>query len=176
MRLVRKALRILLVLLVVFSVWSIFRASTPVTVFRREIQVNVPRDVAWEHFSRPMEWRSWLGDGGTPTAVTPSEVVGPDTVARFGDSFAFRMTEFAPPDHWMWSAQAAWLTLDYDHAFEPITDRETRMIFHMTMTGFGSDLFARVLGAVTSAGGHAEALQRLADEMNRPPAATTPSP
>ena len=98
-----------LVLIVVFSVWSVFRAGTRVTAFRREIVVNVPREIAWEHFSRPMQWRSWLGDTGAPTAVTPSDVVGPDTVAKFGDSFGFRMTQFAPPDHWMWSAKAGWL-------------------------------------------------------------------
>jgi hypothetical protein len=171
MRFLRRALKVFLVLFVVFSVWSVFRVRTPVTVFRRDIVVNVPREVAWKHFSRPMEWRSWLGDSGAPTSVAPSEVVGPDTVAQFGDTFAFRMTEFAPPDHWMWSARPGWLTLDYDHVFEPIGERRTRMVFHMTMTGFGSDLLARALGVATAAGGHAEALQRLADEMNRLPAA-----
>ena len=97
MRFLRRALKIFLVLFVVFSVWSVFRAGTPVTAFRREIVVNVPREIAWEHFSRPMQWRSWLGDSGAPTAVTPSEVVGPDTVAKFGDSFGFRMTQLRPP-------------------------------------------------------------------------------
>ena len=172
MRFLRRTLKIFLLLFVVFSVWSVFRAGTPVTAFRREIVVNVPREIAWEHFSRPMQWRSWLGDTGAPTAVTPSEVVGPDTVAKFGDSFGFRMTQFAPPDHWMWSANAGWLTLDYDHVFEPISDRQTRMVFHMVVTGFGNDLLARLMGAATWAGGHAEALQRLADEINRLPAAT----
>ena len=72
----------------------------------------------------------------------------------------------------MWSANAGWLTLDYDHVFEPISDRQTRMVFHMMVTGFGNDLLARLMGAATAAGGHAEALQRLADEINRLPAAT----
>jgi hypothetical protein len=171
MRLVRNALKVFLLLVVVFVVWSVVRAGTPVTVFRREIVVNVPREVAWDHFSRPMRWRSWLGDSGTPTEVTPSEVIGPETVAKFGDTLTFRMTEFAPPDHWMWSAQPAWLILDYDHAFDVISDRQTRMVFHMTMTGFGNSLLAPLMGALTTAGGHAESLQRLAGEMNRLPAA-----
>ena len=64
-----------------------------------------------------------------------------------------------------------WFTSLYDHAFERISDRQTRMVFHMRMTGFGNDLFARLIGVATAAGGHAEALQRLADEIDRLPAA-----
>ncbi len=129
MRFLRRTLKIFLA--AVCRVQRLVGVSgrTALTAFRCEIVVNVPREIAWEHFSRPMQWRSWLGDTGAPTAVTPSEVVGPDTVAKFGDSFGFRMTQFAPPDHWMWSANAGWLTLDYDHVFEPISDRQTRMVF-----------------------------------------------
>ena len=171
MRFVHKVLKALLVLLVVFSVWSVVRAGTPVTAFRRSIMVNVPREIAWDHFSRPKQWSSWL-ESGAPTEVTPSDVVGPDTVARFGNSFEFRMTSFDPHDHWMWSGQAGWLALDYDHIFEPMGARQTRMVFHMTVTGFGNDLVALVIGAGSGFAGHQAALQRLADEMNRLPAAS----
>jgi hypothetical protein len=170
-RILRKVLKAVLVVIVLFAVWSVFRIGTPVTAFRREIVVNVPREVAWDHFSRPRAWQSWLGSGA-PTEVGPGDVVGPDTVASFGDSVTFRMAEFDPPNHWMWMSRMLWFTARYDHVFERITDHQTRMIFHMRITGFGNDLFARVIGAATAASGHAEALQRLADEMNRLPAAT----
>ena len=170
----RKALKAFVIVAVLFAVWSAFRTGVHVTAFRREIVVNVPREVAWEHFSRPRAWQSWLGSGA-PTEVGPGDVVGPETVASFGSAVTFRMAEFDPPNHWMWSSRMLWFTSRYDHVFEQITDRQTRMVFHMTITGFGNDLFARVLGAATAAGGHAEALQRLADEINRLPSAQRPS-
>jgi hypothetical protein len=170
MRLLRKALRIFLVVLVVFVVWSVFRAGTPAQAFRREITVNASRPVAWEHFSRPKQWASWLGSENAPTEVLPTDVLGPDTTAKFGPSFEFRMTEFAPYDHWLWSAKLAWLTIDYDHVFEPLDEKRTRMVFHQTVTGFGNDLLASLLRMATSLGGHQAALDRLADEINRLPA------
>jgi hypothetical protein len=170
MRFLRRVLKSVAIVAVVLAVWSVFRAGTPATAFRREIVVNVPREVAWEHFSRPRAWSSWMRSGA-PTEVTPSDVVGPDTVAKFGDSFEFRMTEFAPPDHWMWSSRLGWLTVDYDHRFEPIGDRQTRMVFHQTVTGFGNDIAATLLGALTTFIGHQDMLNRLAAEMNQLPAA-----
>jgi hypothetical protein len=175
MRFVRKALKLLLVVVVVFVVWSVFRADTPVTAFRREIVVNVSREVAWEHFSRPKTWNSWMG-GGAPSEVTPTDVIGPDTVARFGDALTFRMTQFEPYDHWMWSSQMGWLTADYDHRFERLSDRQTRMVFHQTVTGFGNDLMALLIGAATRAMGHQDMLDRLAAEINQLPAASAPGP
>jgi hypothetical protein len=170
MRLVRKLLKVIGGVLLLFVVWSAFRATAHATAFRREIVANVSRDVAWDHFSRPKQWSSWLG-AGAPTEVTPSDVVGPDTVAKFGGSFTFRMSQFKPTEHWMWTARLGWLTIDYDHTFERISDRQTRMVFRQTVTGFGNDLLAVVIRGATAASGHQAALNRLADEMNRLPAA-----
>jgi hypothetical protein len=61
--------------------------------------------------------------------------------------------------------------VDYDHIFQPIGERRTRMVFHQTVTGFGNDVLATLLGAATSLGGHQAALNRLADEINRLPEA-----
>ena len=108
-------------------------------------------------FGRPREWKSWLEEGA-PTAITPGDVVGPDTVARIqmGDTgITFRMAEFDPPNHWMWTARILWFTILSDHIFERVTDQQTRIIFHMRVTGFGNDLFAALMGAASS-GGHAD--------------------
>lgn len=169
---IRKLLKAILVVLAVLVVWSAFRASSHATAFRREIVVNVPPQVAWDYFGRPKQWVSWLGTAGAPTEVGPADVIGPDTVAKFGEAFAFRMTRFDPPTHWMWSATLGWLTIDYDHIFEPMSDRQTRMVFHQTVTGFGNDVLATLLGAATGFGGHQAALNRLADEINRLPEAS----
>ena len=102
----------------------------------------------------------------------PTDVIGPDTTASFGGNFQFRMTQFDPYDHWTWTAHLGPMTVDYDHIFEPIGERQTRMVFHQTLTGFGNDIFATLLGAVTTLGGHQAALNRLADEINRLPEAS----
>jgi hypothetical protein len=170
MRLLRTAVKTVLLLLVVLIAWSAVRINAKPTAFRREITVNVPREVAWEHFNRPREWVSWLGAQGAPTSVS-TDVVGPETTATFAGNFTFRMTDYAPPDHWMWSAKLGWLTVDYDHIFQPLGERRTRMVFHQTVTGFGSDVLALLLGGVTAATGHQAALNRLADELNQLPAA-----
>jgi uncharacterized protein YndB with AHSA1/START domain len=173
MRFLWKAFKFFLVLVILLGVWSFFRANTPSTAFRREIVVNVPPEIAWDHFSRPRQWASWLGEAAAPTEVTPSDVIGPDTVAKFGNTVTFRMTRFAPHDHWMWSADMGWLRADYDHRFERISDRQTRMVFHQTVTGFGNDVLATLIGALTAATGHQDALNRLAAEINQLPAAKT---
>jgi hypothetical protein len=172
MRVLGKLLKFILVLLIVLVAWSAFRANAHATVFRREIVVNVPPRVAWDHFSRPRQWVSWLGEAGAPTAVGPTDVVGPDTTATFAGGFQFRMTTFNPYNHWMWTAHLGPMTVDYDHIFEAISERQTRMVFHQTATGFGNDVLAALLGALTSLGGHQAALNRLADEINRLPEAS----
>jgi uncharacterized protein YndB with AHSA1/START domain len=172
MRLIRTLLKGGLVLVVVLGVWLAVRADAHATAFRREIVVNVPPRVAWDYFSRPKQWASWLGDAGAPTAVGPTDVIGPDTTATFAGGFQFRMTQFDPYRHWMWSAPMGPMTIDYDHIFEPLNDRQTRMVFYQTVTGFGNDVMAALLGAITGiGGGHQAALNRLADEINGLPEA-----
>ena len=171
MRRLRNVLRVILVLLVVLALWSLVRASTPVTAFRRQIVVNVPREVAWEHFNKLSEWKTWLGDSGAPTMLS-TNVAGPETVATFAGNLTFRMSQFEPTSHWMWTGKMGWLTIDYNHIFEPISAQQTRIVFHQTVRGFGNDASALLLRGLTAAVGHQAALNRLADEMNRLPAAT----
>ena len=168
---IRSLLKVIPVVAVVMVVWLAFRANAYTTVFEREIVVNVPPKVAWEYFGRPKQWISWLGEAGAPTSVGPADVIGPETTATFAGNFTFRMTEFDPYNHWMWTAHLGPMTIDYDHRFEPISERQTRMVFRQTATGFGNDLFATLMSVVTSFG-HQAALNRLADEINRLPEAS----
>lgn len=174
MRTLWKLLKIALIALIVLVVWLAFRANAQATVFRREIVVNVPPQVAWDHFGRPKQWISWLGEAGAPSEVAPGDVIGPETTATFAGAFQFRMSDFQPYDHWMWRAHLGPMTIDYNHIFEPIGERQTRMVFHQTVTGFGNDVFATLVGALTNLGNsHQAALNRLADEINRLPEAST---
>jgi len=160
-----------LVLFIVGVVWAAARARTPVTAFRRTILVNVPRELAWEHFSRPRQWVSWLGESGAPKDFGPGEIIGPDSSASFAGGVSFRMATFAPPDHWMWRGRVLGAIVDYDHIFEPVGERQTRMVFQQTATGFGNVIIAPLIRLTTSMIGHQAALDRLAAEINRLPAA-----
>ena len=161
-----------LVLLVVLVAWLAVRMNTQPTAFRREIVVNVPAKTAWDYFNRPKLWVSWLGETGAPTAVGPTDVLGPDSTASFAGNFQFRMTTFQPYQHWMWSASLGPTTVDYDHVFEPINDRQTRMVFRQTVRGFGNDVVAWLLWSATALGGHQASLDRLAAEINALPEAS----
>jgi hypothetical protein len=171
MRIIRLLVKITVVALALVIGWSALRAGSRATVFRRQIVVNVAPQVAWDHFSRPKEWVSWLGEANGPTHLGPSDVIGPETTATFAGNFEFHMTSFEPPRHWMWSAKLGSVTIDYDHIFEAVSDRQTRMVFEQTATGFGNDVMARLLGVLTSLSGHQAALDRLAAEINALPEA-----
>ncbi|MCC7009179.1 MAG: hypothetical protein IT184_10205 [Acidobacteria bacterium] len=155
----------LLLILLVFGIVEVFRAGTPATAFRRQIVADVGRDVTWTHFNEIGEWKSWLGEAGAPTATSTS-VAGPDTVATFAGGVTFRMTQFEPPSHWMWTGKMGWLTVDYDHVFEPLGPQRTRIVFHQTVRGFGNDAAALLIRGLTAAMGHQAALDRLASELN----------
>ena len=163
--------KVLLVLLVVLVAWLAVRINAQPTAFRREIVVNVPPRIAWDYFSRPKQWVSWLGEAAAPTTVGPTDVLGPDSTASFAGNFTFHMKTFQPYQHWMWAAPLGPMTIEYDHTFEPINDRQTRIVFHQSVRGFGNDAMAALLGAITAAGGHQAALNRLAAEINALPEA-----
>lgn len=167
----RRVFRLILILLIVLVAWAAVRAGTPVQAFRRQIVVSAPRQVAWDHFNRIGQWRTWLGEAGAPVGVGPTDIVGPQTSASFG-GIAFRMQQFAPPEHWMWSASMLGMTVEYDHAFESIGERQTRIVFHQTITGFGNVVLAPLIGLITSVTGHQAALDRLAREIDALPGAT----
>ena len=147
--------------------FSLLQADVPVTAFRREIVVDVPRQVAWDHFANVRAWRSWL-KGLSSVDLAPSDTLGPDTVATLhigSNATTFDMAAFDPPNHWMWTSRVAWFTLLYDHIFEEAGAGRTRIVFHMQVTGFGKSLFARVLDLSTRPQ-HEESFPLLVKEMN----------
>ena len=123
-------------------------AGQSVTAFRREFVVEAPREAAWRHFARAKDWPSWA-TYIRQVEVVPDGDLTAETVATIhlhsGPSSTFRMREFDPYRHWMWSMDVLWFRLDYDHAFEPVSDTQTKMILHMRVTGFGKSLFGRVI-------------------------------
>lgn len=147
--------------------FSLITAGRQVTAFRRDFVVEASRTAAWRHFAQAKAWPSWAtyirqvdvepdGELTARSVATLRLHSGPDTT--------FRMSEFEPEQHWMWSSRALWFTLNYDHAFESLSDRQTRMTLHMRVSGFGNWLFAPVIAAASRKNLDA-AIPKLQDEM-----------
>ena len=163
----KRVVRAVLLAILALVLFSLFQANVPVTAFRRDIVVNVPREVAWNHFANVKAWPSWL-DSLESVEVSPDDVLGPTSRATLrmgGATTTFEMAEFEPPEHWMWTSRVGWLTLLYDHIFERISERETRIIFHMRVTGFGKTILARIIDSASKPG-HDASFPVLVKEMN----------
>jgi hypothetical protein len=135
--------------------------------FHRELVVDAPIEAAWHHFNRAADWPSWHTDLLRADVEPPGEL-GPTSVAtlhaRKGPAVKFRMVTFEPYRHWTWVAKLLWCTLEYDHRFEKLAERRTRIVLHTEVHGAGAGLFARIIGG---AGGKSldKALPRLVDQM-----------
>ena len=160
----------LILALVAAVVLGVVLANDPTTAFRKEFFVSVPRDTAWQHFNRVTEWPSWASYIKS-VEITPPGELGPDTVGTVilqnGQTTVFRMTAFEPRNHWQWSTGVLWFTLDYDHAFQRMSDLETRVVLHMKVKGFGKSVLAFVINRMASPDLDAS-IPKLISQMNAP--------
>jgi hypothetical protein len=62
----------------------------------------------------------------------------------------FAMTEFVPKSHWKWVGRFLWLTVHYDHRFEPIDDARTKIQFIIEVRGFGNSVIGKPFAAIYS--------------------------
>jgi uncharacterized membrane protein len=122
-------------------------------VFRRDLVVQAPVERAWHHFNDAAAWPSWHTDV-TKVDVTPPGPLGPTSTATLhmikGPRVTFRMTEFVPYEHWVWISNMLWLTLRYDHRFERVDDRTTRITLQLELDGVGQSLVGRMIGGTVS--------------------------
>ena len=56
----------------------------------------------------------------------------------------FRVTEFHPPRNWIWVGAFFWLTVIYDHQFEPLDDKRAKLTFIIAAKGFGAHVFGPI--------------------------------
>jgi hypothetical protein len=141
------------------------------TLLEREFTVDVPIQQAWDHLARIEQWPSWAHHIRKVELQPPGEL-GPQSTGAIhltsGIRSAFRMTEFSPPRNWKWVGPILWLTIHYDHQFEPQGAEQTRLIWTVAAEGFGS----RVLGPLYASiyrGNMDKAIARLIREMNATP-------
>jgi hypothetical protein len=116
------------------------------TLIRREFTVAVPSKKAWDHLARIEQWPSWAPHIKR-IELHPTGTVGPQSTGTIhltnGMKPVFRVTEFNPPGNWKWVGAFLWLTVDYDHQFEPLDAEHTKLTFIVAATGFGASVLGR---------------------------------
>jgi hypothetical protein len=121
-------------------------------LIQRDFVVDVPLDRAWEHLARVQAWPSWARHIRSVTVEPPGELSA-STVGVLhltnGLKARFAMTEFVPRRHWKWVGNFLWLTIHYDHRFEPIGEDRTKMQFIIEANDLGLGRF--ILGKLYAA-------------------------
>lgn len=140
------------------------------TLLRREFVVNVPPEKAWWHLAQVEQWPNWAKHIKR-VFVNPSGNLTPGSVGTIhlsnGFKSKFRMTEFNPYRNWKWFGPFLWLTIHYDHIFEPQDEVGTKLIWVVEGEGFGVSVFGKVFAAVYKRSLN-KAIPRLIAEMNAP--------
>ena len=118
-----------------------------VTLIRREFMVSIPSQTAWDYLARIEQWPSWAPhikqiELHPPGAISPqsSGVIH----LTNGMKPVFRVTQFSPPRNWKWVGALLWLTVIYDHQFEPLDAEHTKLIFIVEAKGFGASVLGRL--------------------------------
>jgi hypothetical protein len=137
-------------------------------VLTLDVTVKVSRERAWHYFNKAAGWPSWHTDVAA-VELTPAGEIGPRSTAtlrlRKGPASRYRVTAFAPPEHWAWHTTIGWLTMEIEHRFEVIDATTTRISLVHRVGGVGRSLIARLL-AKPIAASLVKDLPKLEAEMN----------
>jgi Polyketide cyclase / dehydrase and lipid transport len=107
-------------------------------MLERAFVVNAPRSAAWEHLSRVEAWPSWAPHIRRVRLDPPGELTARSRgrfLLRGGLRSTFAVSEFDPPSSWTWVGPLLWLTIRYDHRFEPLDHRRTRLVWTVAAEG-----------------------------------------
>lgn len=151
----------------------LLKPSVPVIAFTQAVTLDLSLPLAWDKLTRVLESPAWA-QCLHAIDITPTPYVGPVSVAKLDLAHrirTFRMVTFDRPRHWMWAGRVLWFTLFYDHAFEPVNERQTTLTLQMRVAGLGKGLFARLL-AIRSRSEVDAALSKVADEFTARPGST----
>jgi hypothetical protein len=116
-------------------------------LLQREFEVAIPLHRAWDHLARVQQWPSWAPHIKRIETHPPGEIGRHSTgVIHLTNGLqpVFRVTEFNPPRNWKWVGVFLWLTVIYDHQFEPLDAQHTKLIWVVEAKGFGVRLLARL--------------------------------
>jgi hypothetical protein len=138
-------------------------------LIRREFEVSVPPEQAWRHLSRVSAWPTWarhiqaidVEPAGTLVLGSKGRVH-----LRNGVRSRFEVVEFNPYSNWKWVGPFLWLTVRYDHQFEPMASQRTKLTWVVDADGVAVSLFGRLFAAVYRRSME-RAIPRLVAEMAR---------
>jgi hypothetical protein len=108
------------------------------TLLQRAFVVDAPRSVAWDHLSRVEAWPSWARHIRRVRLDPPGQLTSRSRgrfLLRGGIRSTFTMTQFDPPTSWTWVGPFLWWTIRYDHRFEPLDERHTRLVWTVAANG-----------------------------------------
>jgi len=125
---------------------------TPVlTLIKREFVVQVPVKQAWSHLAQVMAWPSWARH----IRSIEVEPVGGLCLRskgrihlRNGIRSEFRVVEFNPPLDWKWVGAFLWLTVHYNHRFEPDGLGRTKLTWIVDAEGLGVSFIGRLFAKI----------------------------
>jgi hypothetical protein len=120
-------------------------------LLRREFTVELPLERAWQHLARVERWPSWAKHIERVELRPPGELGSRSTGIirlRNGIRSAFAMAEYDPPRRWEWVGRFLWLTVRYDHRFEELGPRRTKLTWEVRVAGFGVSVLGRLFAGV----------------------------
>ena len=117
----------------------------------REFEVRVPLAEAWGFLARVEDWPSWARhirriDLRPPGALTESSTGV--VVLKNGIRSSFTMCELVPGRSWAWEGAFLWLRIRYDHRFEQLDARRTKIVFRIEGDGPGVGSLGRLFAAI----------------------------
>jgi len=122
-----------------------------INLIRREFIVEAPLAAAWQHLAQVEKWPSWARHIKHIKLVPVGELMPQSQgmiYLRNGVRADFRMTEFNLHRNWKWAGPFLWLTVHYDHRFEAVDRRRTRMAFVVDAEGFGVETVGKIFAAL----------------------------
>ena len=118
---------------------------------RREFKVELPVKDAWQHLSRVEKWPTWAEhikevkvQAGSPLNPKSEGVI----YLSNGIKSAFSMIEFNPYTNWKWAGRFLWLTVHYDHIFEEVDSRRTKLTWVIEADGMGVSVFGKLFAKI----------------------------
>jgi hypothetical protein len=122
-----------------------------VELVRREFVVDAPSEEAWSRLAVVEQWPSWATHINR-VSLTPPGPLTSSSAGRFhlagGARSTFRMELFDPPDRWQWVGRFLTVRVHYDHRFEAIDERRTRLTWIVMADGPGAATLGRLFGAL----------------------------
>jgi len=135
---------------------------------QREFEVNVPLAIAWGHLAAVEQWPTWAKHIKC-VELNPKGELTPNTVGSFrlagGVKSDFKMVEVNALRNWKWVGPFLWLVVNYDHRFESVDERRTKLTWLVSADGFGVSVFGRLFAGIYNRNLD-KAIPRLISEMN----------